>query len=96
MNYNLTAAAPDDDYFVDLFVFRAETVVLCTLCTAVMMTMIPLSVLIIHYEDTINRSQTLLTRLNTHLLRLILVFVPPNFFMDTARYITGRVFLLDF
>ena len=53
------------DFFEDLFDFHFEAIVLIALIGLILVALVPLSLWIISYEDQVNRTQTLITRINT-------------------------------
>ena len=55
----------------------------------VMIVLVPFSYIVIKYEHISNRTQTLMTRINTTTIAIFMIVNLPHFLLDTMRYFAG-------
>ena len=81
--------ATNGDYFKNLVAFSWPVFGLIGFLNVVMIVLLPLSYIVIKYEHNSNRTQTLMTRINTTTIAIFIIVNLPHFLLDTMRYFAG-------
>ena len=77
------------DYFENLVAFSWPVFGIIGFLNVVMIVLVPFSYIVIKYEHNSNRTQTLMTRINTTTIAIFMMVNLPHFLLDTMRYFAG-------
>ena len=85
----LSTHVEKEDFFASLVAPRLPVIGLISVFGVALLGLLPLSLWICRYEQEANRTQTLITRINSTIVAMLMVVVLPPFLIDSLRFYTG-------